>query len=433
MNFRFSHIAVLLLIFFSACKKNKKDTTPPTVSIQSPASGSNFHMFDTIPVTVHVSDETHLTAVTVTLVDANNSVLQYTYNVPIQNNDFTFTAHYVLTNYHLESGLYNISVTAYDGTNNAQHQQQIFITESPTLRTGFFIVGATQPKTVTRYDNSFAQQATISLTTGFNGMVFAPYYQLLFVNGNINQQFLAYDAVYGTGSWTLPYTGTGLPTFECVATDGQKPFIGYYAGNVKAETYAGFPSTNYSFGSNTFYPYSYVVTTKYGIGLYHDKTGGTDKLASFVRTTGTSLNNVFMPVTVIGVFEHTQDELYVLGNNSLGQAVFYLYDASMNGLQGPFNLPPGKLLSAALADSDHLLLAMNTNMIYCYQYSNSNYTILANITAQKLFYSPKMRELDAAASNTVYSYSLSTNYTLTQTGSQTLPDSVIGFEVITNK
>lgn len=432
MKFHPFHIAILLLIFFSAaCKKEKKDTTSPSISISNPTSGQPFNMFDTLVVSAHVSDETHLSSVVVSLVDANNIVLQYSLNVYIQSNDFTFSIPYILNEFRLTSGTYYISVVASDGTNRTQRTQAIAVTESPTTKSGYFIVGAGQPNLVVKYSNTGAQQSVITLASTYHGMAFGAYYQQLFLNGGINQPFVAYDVTMGGTAWTLPYNGNGLPTFEYVTTDGQKAYIGYYSGYVGSETYTGGTSTGYSFGSNNYYPYYFTLTSKYAVGAYHDIFGGGDKIATFLHA-GVSVNNIFLPLTPVAIFEHTQDELYVLGNNSVGQGIYYLYNVTTNGFQGPFTLPTGKLYAAALVDSDYLLVSAGNN-VYGFQHSSGNSTVQASILAQKLIYNPKMRELNAAAGKLVYSYSLSTNYALIPGINYSVADSIIGFEVITNK
>ncbi len=429
------HIALFVLIFlFFSCKKEKKDTTSPTISISTPASGQGFVMFDTVNVSARVSDETHLTSIVVALVDINNIVLQYSYSVPIQSNDFTFNIKYILNEFHLSSGFYYISVTANDGTNATQRTVKIYITESPTVKTGYFIVGATQPKIITKYDASFVQQTTISLGTGFNGMAFGPYYKQLYINGNINQSFTGYDATMNGTTWSVIYNGGGQPTFECVTTDGQKAFIGYYSGYVGSVNYTGGTSTGYPNGNSNYYPYYFGFSGSYAIGAYKDKFGGSDRLYSFYKNSGVGTNNVFVPFTVIGIFEYTNTQAYIFGNVS-GLAAYYLYDATLNSLSGPAVIPNGKLLSVAQVDPNYLLLALDDGKIYGYNCTGlgGSYLPLANIKAQKLIYNPKMHELSASSKNSLYSYSLSTNYVLTLSGFQVLADSIIGFEVITNK
>lgn len=425
----------VLIFFFFSCKKEKKDTISPLVTINKPSSGQPFSMFDTLTVNAHVSDETHLSSIVVALTDINNIVLQYTYSVPIQNNDFTFNIKYILNAYHISSGFYYLSVTVSDGSNTTQRTVKIYITESPTVKTGYFIVGASQPKIITKYDATFVQQSTISLATGLNGMAYGSYYNQLYINGNINQPFTGYDAIMNGTTWSFPYSGGGQPTFECVATDGQKAFIGYYSGYIASVTYTGGLSTFYSNGNSNYYPYYFALTSSYGLGAYKDKFSGSDRLYSFYRNSGVGTNNVFLPYTVLGIFEYTNTQMYIFGNLSSGQAAYYLYDVIANNLSGPVVIPNGKLLSVAQVNPNYLLLALDDGKIYGYSSTGlgGSYQPLATIRAQKIIYNTKMNELNAAVKNSVYSYSLSTNYVLSLTGFQSIADSIIGFEVITNK
>jgi hypothetical protein len=424
---------MLMLIFFAACKKEKKDTASPRVVISNPASGAAFNMFDTIKVTASVSDETQLTSVVVGLSDANNSAVQYSYAVPLQGNSFTFNIDYYLVNQHLASGFYCLTVTANDGSNSTYASAKIHITESPTQRTGYFIVTASQPKLIHECGLNLAVQNSISLATGFNGMAFGAYYQQLYINGNLYQPFQAYDATANGITWNYPYDNSGLPYFTSVTTDGKKAYMGYFSGDIGSATFTGMPSTSYSSGSTTLYPYYFTLTTDYGVGAFKDKFGGSDKLYSFLRSSGQVHNSLFSPLQVLGIFERSTDQLFVVGNNASNQAVYYLFNVSTNGLQGPFTLPAGRLLSVQAVNTDYLALALDDGKIYGHQHSNGNSTVLANLKAQQISYHPKLGELFAASSSTLYSYSLSTNYVMTLTGSATASDSILAFEVITNK
>lgn len=423
----------MLIFFFIACQKEKKDTSSPSVSISNPVAGQGFNMFDTIQVTAHVHDDRQLTSVVVGLSDANNSVVQYSYPVPAQSNDFGFTIDYYLTDHHLSSGFYYLTISANDGANSTTASVKIYVTASPTVKTGYFIVTATQPKTVQECDLSLATQNSISLNTAFTGMAFGAYYQQLFINGAVNQPFVAYDAVMNGTAWSYPYGGGGLPYFTCVSTDGRKAYVGYYSGDVGSVSYTGGPSTGYSSGSASLYPYYFTVTSKYGVGIFKDKFGGGDQLYSFFRSSGFFQFNTFMPIQVKGVFERTQDELYIVGNNGSGKGVYYLYNVLTNGLQGPFTLPAAKLLSVQQVNSDYFALAMDDGNIYGFRHSNGNTSVLANVKAQQLIFNGAMSELVAASKNTLYSYSLSTNYVLSPLGSALVADSILAFELITNK
>jgi len=430
-----SYTAFSLLIFFlGACKKEKKDTTSPLISISSPASGQTYNMFDTLLVTAHVSDETQLTSVVVSLNDLNNIPVQNTVPVTLQGKDFTFSIKYILTEYHLQSGFYNLSITANDGSNSHQAIRQVYINESPTLKTGYYMVGATLPKSIVKYDINMNPQGSITLNTGFNGMAYGGYNRQLFVNGNINQSYQTYNAQSNV-DWSAPYGGGGLPQCMGVYSDGQKPYIAYYSGYVVSYSNTGTLSKSYINSNNSYYATYFTMGNTYNTGVYKEKFGTAgNKIICFGKNTGIAVNSNFTPCSVLGIFEHTSDELYILGNDAGNNAVVYLYSVSANIFTGPISsFPAGKLLSAVQIDPDYLIFASASGNIYGYRYSTGTTLSLANITAQKLFYHPKMKELTAASKNALYVYSVSGNYALNQQNMQVLADSIIGFEIITNK
>ena len=425
-----------MLIFFSSCKKKEdKDTTSPIISISSPGGAQTYNMFDTITVVAHVSDETKLTAVFVSLNNSDNIGVQNDVSVAIQSKDFTFTVKYVLTEYHLASGFYNISVTANDGSNSHQSTAQVYINESPTLRTGYYVVGATQPKSIARYDAAFNPVAgTISLNTGFNGMAYGGYYKQLFVNGNINQSYQTYNTGLNNITWAMNYGGGGLPQYMGVYSDGKQPYVSFYTGNVVSYSSSGVIDRTYKNNSTNYYATTFAFGTGYNIGIYKEKFNAAgDKIISFGKNTGIAQNSNLTPCNVLAVFERTGDEFYVLGNDASNNFVFYMYTVSTNLFAGPFALPGGKLLSAVQIDSDYLVYSTSNGTIYGHRYSNGTTLALASVMAQKMIYKNKLNELTAAVKNSLYVYSVSGNYTLTQQNMQLFTDSIIGFEVLTNK
>jgi len=420
------------LIFFFSCKKEKKDTTSPLVSITSPADQQAFNMFDTLTVVARVSDETQLTSIIIALIDMNNIVVQSSLSVPIQSKDFTFSVKYALNEYHLPSAFYYLSITVSDGSNSHQSTRKIYVTESPTLKTGYYVCGVTQSKNVYVYDAAFALKNTIVLNTGFKGVTYGGYYHQAYVAGNSNQPFQAFDVTYND---QLVWTAAAYVSdpFTCTYSDGVKPYIGYFSGNMLSFNSNGGQSTTYVNNNSNYYPVLFSAHSKYAAGIFKDKTGGGNIIIGFFRNSGVATNSTSVPLSVIGIFEKAQDELYVIGNDATNNAVLYTYNVPGNYFNGPFSLGAGKMLSAVQFDSDYLVYSSANGNIYGYRYSNGNNLVLASVTAQKIIYKSKLNELSAASRNQLFTYSLSGNYSLIQSNLQAFTDSIIGFEVITNK
>ncbi|MGZ3864155.1 MAG: Ig-like domain-containing protein [Bacteroidia bacterium] len=439
MNKILSYAPVALLIFFlgscTSCKKKKDntDSVSPSVTINTPTANQTFNMFDTIVVSAHVSDDIKLTSVTVSLNDMNNIPVQFTANIPISGKDFSFSIKYVLTEYRLATGNYQISINANDGTNSHQSTRQIFVIESPTVKKGYVIVGASTPKVLTKYDTTFATTGSINISTGFNGMAYGGYNQQLYINGNINQGFQSYNMQAGIADWTMIYNSSGIPQYMGVYTDGQKPYVSHYYGNLLAYSNTGQSVKTFTNNATGYYVSYFNFGSTYDMAVIKDKFGtGPDKIVCY-KPTGVANNDNFAPCTIVGIFEKQFDRFYILGNDAANKAVFSLYDVSANTCTPVSGLANGKMLSAVQIDPDFLIFSCSDGNIYGFRYSNNNILPMTGVVAQKLFYHPKMKELTASVKNNLYVYSVSGNYTLNQQKMQVLTDSIIGFEVITNK
>ncbi len=420
---------LFVLIFSYGCKKDKGDELSPSITIHTPTQNQAFSMYDTVRISGHVSDETKLTYVSIDLSSISNAIYQDPVSLNVAGKkEVDFDIPYKLLNFKLKSGYYNISITAGDGQNSTQRNVKIYLTESPTYKAGYFVAGASDPN-VYRYDSSWALKNTLLLNTGFNGMYFNAGTQELYVNGNINQPCINYSITTNAITSSIPYNGGGLPTFKFL-TGGAYGYLGYHSGDVSRLPGAFY---TYSTGNSSYVPYYFADVDNYAMGTYTDNLGGSDKIYAFRQVDASLIWGTFMPIRVVRILKHTNTEMYVLGNNGSNQGCLYLYDAYVNGLQGPFNLPSGKLLSAVEIDTDHLLLGMSDGNIYHYQFSNGNAIPVAGQKAQLMQYVPARQELTIAAGNSVFTYSVSSNYLLSQSGQNTWTDSIIALEVITNK
>ncbi len=425
---------IFLLIFISSCKKNKDTSVAPLIiSLSTPGTGATYLMYDTVIVTGRITDGIVPNALTVGLYDIQGALVQSNMPIVINGTNFNFTAKYFLSDLHLASGQYNIRVTATDQYLSAWSESLVNIVAAPTIKTGYYICGASQTNIVTQYDVNFNSVSVIPLNTGFNGMAFGSYYQQLYLNGNHNQSVESVSPQTSGILWSFPYIGGGLPEFTFIGTDNMYPYIGYYTGNVVSYNSSGGIQTTYINHNNALYPRYFTVTSTYGAGIFSNHFAGPDELITYGKLTGVPVNSLIPPCTVSYIFEHTADELYLFGNDAQGNATLYLYSVTGNVLNSSaFSLGSGKLFAAAQVDSDHFILSIGGS-IYLYQYSTANLTLLLNMPAQKLLYNPARSELDLSSKNTFNAYSLTGLNTLVLTNSKVFTDSILDFEVITNK
>ena len=424
----------MFIFFLLSCKKDKKDTQSPNITFVSPNNGQTYKMYDTIIVSAHVSDNQHISYINVTLTDANHSALQASYSVPISSADFTFNIKYILTQFHLLSGTYYIQITADDGYNTTSSYQSIYITESPTQLWGYCTVLKNSNQTINQIDTSINVISSIALTQPYNGMKYGTYYQQLYVNGKGSQAFQSFYLQPQT-SKVLAYASSATGSqqdYTCIFTDGYKPYVGFLNSDVYSFTDAGSYSTSYRLNDYNFYPYYFTKTSAYGISIMKSKIPAvSDKIVSYSNY-GAVFNSLILDTVknVVAVFEKSQDSLVVLGNNANNQARISIYNPAANHFSTYILSVNGKMLSATKVNNEYILIATTTGIYPLIGFS-LNASLSASV-AQKISYHPKLNRLTAASNTTLNSYYVTTN-SLTPISTKVLTDSIIDFEVITNK
>ena len=427
----------MFIFFLLSCKKDKKDTQSPVISFVSPTSGQTYKMFDTIAVSAHVSDNMHLSYINVTLTDANHGTLQASYSVPITSLDFIFNIKYILTQFHLASGNYLMQITADDGYNTTSSYQNIYITESPTQLWGYCIVLKNTNQTINQADTMNSLISSISLSQPYNGMKYGAYNQQLYVNGKGSQSFQSFY-LQPQSAKVLTYAVSATSNqqdYTCIFTDGYKPYVGFLNSDVYSFTDIGSYSTSYRLNDPNFYPSYFTTTSAYGVGILKSKiVTVSDKIVSY-SSYGAIYNSLPLAgntaiTNVVAVFEKAQDSLYVLGNDATNQAVGYVYCISGNNFPITLSMPTSKIYSAVKVTNQYLICS-TTSGIYPISGLNAGVS-LSPLIAQKLSYQPKLNRLTIASNTNLNSYYVHTN-SLSLISTKALTDSIVDFEVITNK
>ncbi len=443
---------VLFIFILSSCTKDKKDTQPPIITFTTPTNGQSFvFLLDStsgkyhipINVTGNVSDNIHLTSVYIILTDMNHTPVQDAYKLSVTSASLTINNTYDVTEFRLQTGQYIMQITADDGYNSVSSFQPINITESPTQWLGYCVNLRSAPQTITGYDSLKHINLTRTINGTYNGMKYGSYYQQLYVNGNANQPFTAYDIKTNTPAYTEILTGTQT-AFTCMHTDGRKAYVGFKNGITDGTIYSylntGAPSTSYRFTSSTIsFPYYFTTTSTNNVAVYKNVSApGGDNLVTFGGA-GASFNNSLLPVnmkSVSSIIEKSQDSLYVFGNDINDNATAYIYTFSSNGFLTPpiFSNTFGKLLSAVKVNNQYVIFSTESGVYACKGTSVNSNPILTGVV-QKLAYQPKINMLTTAEMGSLNAYTVGTN-SLSILNARSMAfsgDSIVDFEVITNK
>ncbi|MEO8760816.1 MAG: hypothetical protein ABI388_06215 [Bacteroidia bacterium] len=445
----------MFILFLVGCKKDKKVTIPPTITYSSPSGGQALsYIYDAIthkyhlPINVvaRVTDPVHLASIMVSLTDLNHTPLQAPVSVPITSADFVFNIMYDVTDFRLQ-GSYLIQITADDGTSASSSFQPITIIESPTLWTGYCVNAKSNPLNIARYD-SLQNQSFLSVTlTNFNGMKFSGYNQQLFINGSgASQSFQAFNLNHNMQDYADGLPG-GQTDYTLIYTDGNKSYVGFSSvhpdstGIINSYLSSGLASTSYRYrATNTAYPYRFIATSTNNVAIYKVALpNNQDVLVNFGQF-GFPVTTVALPVkiNVVSVLQKSVDSLYIFGNDSNQQATAYIYTfsggISASPLSGVGSL--GKLLSAVSINNEYVILSTKNGVYACTGTAINTTAVLP--AAQKLAYQPKLNVLVAASGLNLNAYKIVTNAGITSFNpftkmNLTFADSIVDFEVITNK
>ncbi|MCX6297091.1 MAG: Ig-like domain-containing protein, partial [Bacteroidetes bacterium] len=104
-------MSLILIISLFSCKKGT-DEKGPIITFNTPTVNQTFNVNDYVTVNATVTDDTKITSVSVSLLDANEHLAHLTIPVSVSSPTMTLNMQYFLDNVHLLSGIYNIEISA---------------------------------------------------------------------------------------------------------------------------------------------------------------------------------------------------------------------------------------------------------------------------------------------------------------------------------
>lgn len=380
--------ALLIMIVFS-CKKDK-DESSPSIIFHSPAENQSYNVFDIATVNATVIDDNKIVSINVNLLDNQHNNAHAAVSVNVSSSpSFTFNIAYYLDNIHLETGIYFLQITAFDGENTSRKIQQIFITEAPKVLKSVY---------VTSMLNSSATSISIIDTTTnmlnvyrtFSGDYLAAasnsYFQYYYKCGNINGAFNGVDLTYDLLKFTINPTVTSMPFFTGFYSTQKTNYVALRSGYIRGYDYLG----NIVYGANAIsgnYAEQLITNSNYLIAEEKDLTTGIGTLATYYPS-GSLQQQMSLNQDVLAFCEKDYANVFVFGN-SAGQGVIQLFDRTNNFLWNPYPSPlaTGSILSVVQISSTDYLIAHSNGTIYKYQYQiTSLLPYLSGYTAVQLKY-----------------------------------------------
>ncbi len=427
--FVFSFLFLFTLVFLNACKK-QEDTSPPVIVINSPLQGQVYHVFDTIPVNVNVSDDKRLDPVAVTVLNSSGTAVMSAAVIHVNGRVAQIVFGYELSDLHLSSGTYSLKVSASDGVNVTNSFVHIQIQAAPYKRMGIYLISRnTTSVIVSKLDTNYLISPVLVLNGDYSGSDISSYFQQLYVSGAYTGNFNAIDLKTRAISWIKPVVPGSNPWFCGAFVSGTLVYAPFFNGAIKAFDTSGNQRFNLLTQSN-YHPGKIFPTGNNILNEQIYVTNSSSKLVLNNGLTGFGIQELPLNQKVVQFCQQDPDHVFIFGNNA-GQGIILLYTISANGTWSPKPLPVGIILSAAQVDPDTYLIALSDGIIYKYQYSVSSLTpFISGIAASAIYYDGLKNEVLASCLKTlsVYDYaSASLKHTVLHT------DTILNFHLLNNK
>jgi hypothetical protein len=423
-------IAILLIaVIFSSCKKDKQIGSP-SVQINAPASLTIFKVFDTVKVSAHVSDANQLTVVSVYIVNGQGTQVLPTYPIPITSNDMTFTISYTLSDIHLASGNYSITVFASNGTNITYGFQQIYINAAPTKREALYAITKNISGVHTsKIDSAYNVIPGNTFSGDYSSSDVSSYYQQLYITAADSGSVNAVSFV--SPAWSVPGIISSTPYYTNTYSYGDAVYVSLYSGFVKYYNHSGGIQNVFNITSG-FYPVKTFVYGKYLFVEEKDISSQSRNLVLYNNSTAVGFQQAALPGPVIAMFDFDYDHIFVFGNQNSGAPYLLQYSISGNIFYSPIVLPTAKMISADQVDADDYIISFSDDNIYTFSYNPLSMNKAINgIYASHVKYDAVYNHIIAATSHYVKEYNYGSPYPLLNTAN--LIDSVLNVHILNNK
>lgn len=425
----FSTLICLLSTLFYGCRKDE-DTTSPIVNITTPYDNQHFTVYDTLAINAEVSDETSLEWITVGFTDENLTPVLNTVNIDITAKVQSIRLPYILYDLHMESGVYYVKISAFDGKNETNSYRKINITGAPRERTGIYILTEnTSTTSIYLVDENFSITPKLTLNGDLSSAAVNSYNQDLYVAGGHTGSLNAIDTESHTVKWSVPVIPSSSPYFTNVYNDGKLSYISYYSGAVQAMDAGGAAKMTASAAQN-LYPVQTLIHGSYLVTEQRNIASAEKKIVLYHANNGTMFQEALLYQEAIELFTKDANSVFIFGNNG-SQGMMQIYEVSTNGIWTPHTLPAGRLLSVTQINGKEYLLGHENNIVYKYTYANNSLTPwLENVRATHLKYDEVTNEVVIADANRISRYSYANAVLL---GTALHSDNISEVEILHNK
>ena len=402
-----NYVGILLLIIcLYSCKKDE-DATGPKITFSTPIENQTFNVYDYVTVNATVTDEHKITAISISLVDADQHLVHVTVPLPVSSPSTSISYQYLLDNIHLLTGIYYIKIFATDGINDSYKYQKIYVIEVPKTLDKVYVISNTS---AAQTNLSFIDPVFSSIIPfhTFSGDHLASsvssYYQQAYVCGNYTGAFSGHVLQFNGPRFTISPTLSSNPYFTGYYNDDKYNYVARYNGSIRGYDYTG--TSIYSATALIgYYAKKICFNDQHLIAEEKEVLTSVKQLVTYFPN-GSFEKSCSLTEDVVAFCEKDAGNVFVFGNTA-GQASLSLFDRSNNNIWSPYPFPlaAGGMLSALKIDADTYLIGHSNGTIYKYQYSlGSVTTYLTGYTAVQLKYDDLSNRLYVVEVNRVSTF-----------------------------
>jgi hypothetical protein len=422
-----------LVLFSFSCKKAETDELGPVVLFNTPTENQPFNVYDNISINATISDETAITFVSVSLVNAQYIPVLSAVALPVSSPSMTINKQLYIDNIQITTGTYHLLVTASDGVNESRSYQKIHIIEAPRVLKSIFVISSSSTAT-TSYSTIDSEFTSLTPYHTFSGDYLASavsnYSQQVYRCGNYTGAFEAMDLEFNTTKFSVPAFASTSPYFTAFYSNETTCYVARYDGAILGYDNAGVVVYN-SMSVPGYYVASMSYCGNQMVTVEKDKLAPISKLITYYPT-GVPEKECLISQDVVAFCEKDINNLFVFGNVN-GQGVIQLFDKINNNLWNPYPyaLPTGTISSAVKIDENTYLLSHSNGTIYKYNYSTASVTAyLSGYTAVKLKFDALNNHLIVAEANTIHAFNYATGSIV---HSVPVSETVLGVELLYNR
>lgn len=396
-------LATFVIMAHISCKKSEEKL--PQIVIEMPGNMAEFNVGDSIPVKATVTHNRRLSFVRVQLIDGQPiSLLTPRYLYP-EGSSYSLDILYPLNDLAMESGVYELMITASDYENRSHSYRNIQVggIEQEFQKLMVFCAPNSLNTLVYGVGQNDSMELIFDLPYGYNASAINNLDRQLYMIKEQAAALLAYDLdeqdyIFGIEG-VVPY-----PEFNSVVLHDRLAWACCNNGYIKAYDKVSYPQY-VSVSSPDSVPVRVCPGDTYVVAYCEARGGPKRYLRQYYRTTGVFRDAIEIPYRTIALFNGEAGEVIGIWSEN-GSSGIFVYHPEGNFLAEEYVLPQGEVFDAVPSGSNKFLICHESGI---YEYLHEIPYIpswLGAVEANKIAFdqSRELVYLSRANVVSVYSY-----------------------------